>query len=277
MQRFFVGCGIPATCLPTAASGRLSTRKLGKRIIFGKRKVRMASSPSPVPPPASSSFMRAPQIRLLVADETPMGCQLLKRALNRSRFGFEVVACATRRADLIHLLSTCSVNVAVIMESLEEGLFAGFEVLNELHTSFPNVRVIMLLKSVTKDSVVDAFRAGADGIFGKTEPLETLCKCIWAVHNGQIWANTEQLRFVLEALVSTSPLRIRNTKGEHLLTRKEDEIGLLVAEGMTNREIAMKLGIAEHTVSNYLFRIYEKLGISTRVELALYVIHQKPR
>jgi DNA-binding NarL/FixJ family response regulator len=62
-----------------------------------------------------------------------------------------------------------------------------------------------------------------------------------------------------------------------LLAQREDEVANLVAEGMTNREIAQRLGIAEHTVSNCLFRIFEKLGISSRVELVLYVIHQKPR
>jgi DNA-binding CsgD family transcriptional regulator len=68
-----------------------------------------------------------------------------------------------------------------------------------------------------------------------------------------------------------------NSKGRYLLSQREDEFANLVAEGMTNREIAQKLGAAEHTVSNYLFRIYEKLGISSRVELVLYVLKQSRR
>jgi DNA-binding NarL/FixJ family response regulator len=66
-----------------------------------------------------------------------------------------------------------------------------------------------------------------------------------------------------------------NAKGRYVLAQREDEVANLVAEGMTNREVAQKLGVAEHTVSNYLFRIYEKLGISSRVELALYVVRQQ--
>ncbi len=137
------------------------------------------------------------------------------------------------------------------------------------------MRVIVLLKSASRELVVDAFRAGAEGVFRRSEPVHVLCKCIQTVHKGQIWANTQQLHFLLEALTSSTPLRVVNAKGRHLLAQREDEIANLVAEGMTNREIAQKLGVAEHTVSNSLFGIYDKLGISSRVELALYLIHQE--
>ena len=72
--------------------------------------------------------------------------------------------------------------------------------------------------------------------------------------------------------MSSSPLRVIGSTGRYLLAQREDEVANLVAEVMTNREIARKLGVTEHTVSNYLFRIYEKLGVSSRVELVLYVL-----
>jgi DNA-binding NarL/FixJ family response regulator len=72
------------------------------------------------------------------------------------------------------------------------------------------------------------------------------------------------------------PVRYRSqSNGHRLLGRREEEVARLVAEGMANREIAEKLHLSEHTVSNYLFRIYEKLGISSRVELVLYVLRQR--
>ena len=217
------------------------------------------------------------RVRVLISDETPLGCQLLETALTRSRFRFEVVACATSCSEILDRIREHPVDVALVSESLQGGPLAGFQALNELQASFPAVRVIMLLKSAPRDLVVDAFRAGAKGVVCRSEPILVLCKCIQIVHKGQIWANTDQLRFLLEALVGSTPLRVVNSKGRHLLAQREDEVANLVAEGMTNREIAQKLGIAEHTVSNCLFRIYEKLGISSRVELALYVIHQKHR
>jgi two-component system, NarL family, nitrate/nitrite response regulator NarL len=174
-------------------------------------------------------------------------------------------------------MRTHPADVALVGESLQGGSFAGFQALNELQASFPALRVIILLKSATRDLVVDAFRAGAEGVVCRTEPIQVLCKCIQTVHKGQIWANSHQLHFILEALISSTPLRVVNSKGRYLLAQREDEVANLVAEGMTNREIAQKLGVAEHTVGNYLFRIYEKLGISSRVELALYVIYQKQR
>jgi len=206
-----------------------------------------------------------------------MGCQLLKNALLHSRFRFEVVACATSCSDILKSMSARAVDVAVVSENLCGGAYAGFQTLSELQTSFPVVRVVVLLKSAPRDLVVDAFRAGAEGVVCRAEPIRVLCKCIQAVHKGQIWANSHQLHFILEALISSTPLRVIDSKGRYLLSQREDEVANLVAQGMANREIAQKLGAAEHTVSKYLFRIYEKLGISSRVELALYVIHQEQR
>lgn len=218
---------------------------------------------------------RGERVRVLIADETPMSCQLLKNALTHSRFRFEVVACATSQSELLRFLNEQPVQVTLVNASLRDGPFSGFQALKEVHALFPTVRVIMLLKSSPRDLVVDAFRAGAEGIVCRSDPIEALCKCIHVVHEGQIWANSEQLHFVLDALLSATPLRLTSSKGRYLLTKKEDEVACLVAEGMTNREVAQKLGVAEHTVGNYLFRIYEKLGISTRVELALYVFRQR--
>jgi DNA-binding NarL/FixJ family response regulator len=223
------------------------------------------------------STAASPRIRVLIADETSMGCQLLKNALTRFRFKFDVVACATNCADIAERLSVAPVDVALVSETLHNGTFEGFQALTELQASFPMVRSIMLLKSAPRDLVVDAFRAGAKGVVCKTEPIGVLCKCIQTVHKGQIWANSHQLQFILEALMVSTPLRVVSSKGRYLLAQREDEVANLVAEGMTNRQVAEKLGIAEHTVGNYLFRIYEKLGISSRVELVLYVLKQGRR
>jgi DNA-binding NarL/FixJ family response regulator len=231
-----------------------------------------------VPSPTAGNLpepSRGQRIRVLVADETPLGCQLLKDALSRSRFRFEVVGCTTHREELVRFLNEHPVDVMLVSASLQDGPFAGFQALKELHGSLTGVRIVVLLTSAPRDLVVDAFRAGAEGVVCKTEPIEAICKCIRAVHQGQIWANSDQLHFVMEALVRAAPLRVTSSTGRYLLTSKEDEVASLVAEGMTNREVAQKLSLTEHTVSNYLFRIYEKLGISTRVELALYVIRQK--
>ena len=235
----------------------------------------MATQPTSVTFPQKSPSARAARINILLADETRMGCQLLKNALTRSTPRFRVMECATNRAEIIRALGSGEVDVALVSADLADGPLVGFHILSELRTSFPKTRPILLLKSGSEDLVVDAFRGGAKGVFCKSEPIQALRKSIKAVYKGQVWANSRQLHMILEALVSTSPLRARNLAKPAILAKREDEVASLVTEGLSNREIAEKLGLTEHTVSNYLFRIYEKLGISGRVELVLYILKQR--
>jgi two-component system, NarL family, nitrate/nitrite response regulator NarL len=209
-------------------------------------------------------------IDLLIGDDSPMDCQLLKSALSRSHSRFRIVGCAVSKADIIHSMNCHPPDIALISESLQDGPLTGFEALGEVRFSFPKTSVIVLLKSASEDLIIDAFRAGARGVFCRAEPLRDLSKCINAVNQGQIWANSKQLRSVLDAFASAAPLRLANGQGRVVLTKREIDVVKLVVDGLTNRAVAEKLGLTEHTVSNYLFRIYEKLGISSRVELVLY-------
>jgi DNA-binding NarL/FixJ family response regulator len=90
-----------------------------------------------------------------------------------------------------------------------------------------------------------------------------------------VWANSQQLQYVLDALVSGIPARVTDVRGKTLLSNREEQIVSLVAEGLKNREIAESLSLSEHTVKNHLFRIFERLGISSRAELILYLFSQK--
>ena len=205
-----------------------------------------------------------------------MGCQLLKDSFNRAKSNFKVVGCATSQQDILRLLTPHACDVALIGGSLGDGPLTGFHAVRELRHSFPKTRAVMLIKATNQDLVVDAFRAGAKGVYLRTESVKTLTKCITAVHNGQIWANNTQLSSVLDAFVDVAPIRNGKSNGHASLTKREGEVVKLVVEGLSNREVAESLGLAEHTVSNYLFRIYSKLGISSRVELVLYSL-QPPR
>jgi len=220
---------------------------------------------------------RSPKVSVLIADDTRIGCQLLRNALSRSRFRFDLSPCAVSRSEILSSLQSKRVDVAIINQDLQDGPFGGFELLSDLRASFPETRVVILLKTSACDLVVDAFRAGAHGVFCRTEPFGALCKCIQSVHEGQIWANSDQLHFLLEALVKTSPLRAVDYSGRPVLTKREDDVASLLAEGLSNGEVSLKLGISEHTVSNYLFRIYNKLGVSSRVELVLYLLRQRQK
>jgi len=91
-----------------------------------------------------------------------------------------------------------------------------------------------------------------------------------SVHQGQVWANSSELRYLLEALRESEPMRLVDSRGEAILSKREQDVVRCVAEGLSNREIASRLKLTEHTVKNYLFRIFDKLGVSSRVEVVLY-------
>jgi DNA-binding NarL/FixJ family response regulator len=102
-----------------------------------------------------------------------------------------------------------------------------------------------------------------------------LWKCIAAVSEGQVWANSRQLHLLLNNLTKARPIGETLSVGMVLLAAHEAHVANLVAEGLPNKEIALRLGITDHTVSNYLFRVYNKLGISSRVELVLHIMKQR--
>jgi DNA-binding NarL/FixJ family response regulator len=135
----------------------------------------------------------------------------------------------------------------------------------------------MLLDDWTPELVVDAFRAGARGVFHRADNFQRLCRCLAVVHEGQIWAGTSALTYVIDALGRVAPMRVINAKGREILTKREQQVVALVVDGLNNREISEQLRLSEHTVKNHLFHIFEKLGISTRVELVLYIVNQRER
>ena len=130
----------------------------------------------------------------------------------------------------------------------------------------------MLLDSTERDLVADAFRGGAVGVFCRDYAFNAAPKCIRRVHEGLVWVNNMELEFLLELVIGMKPLEVRSTGGMALLTPRERDVVRLAAEGMRNQEIALKLNLGEHTVRNYLIRIFDKLGISSRVELVLYAL-----
>src|SRR5439155_24242919 len=98
--------------------------------------------------------------------------------------------------------------------------------------------------------------------------------CIEIVYRGQIWARNGEIEFVLEALGKALPSRLVDSKGIALLSKREQDVIRSLSEGLTNREIAAELKLSEHTVKNYLLRIFDKLGISSRAEAILYAFRQ---
>jgi two-component system nitrate/nitrite response regulator NarL len=222
----------------------------------------------------SESVVPPTPIRVLVTDSTRMGSQLLADALQRDS-QFEIVGvCATAQETLDSLVAV-KPDVAVIGVNLDEQPMKGLDVCRQARTLVPTCRTVVLLENSKKESVLAVFGAGARGIFCRAESIDTLRKCIAVVYTGQVWANHLEMRFVLEAFAEAAPTRLTDARGTVLLSKRQQDIVRCITEGLTNREIAVRLKLSEHTVKNYIFRIFDRLGVSTRVEMVLYAFSQR--
>jgi DNA-binding NarL/FixJ family response regulator len=212
------------------------------------------------------------RIRVFLADSKPIENQLLAGALQHH--GFEVISSDPNPDSVLRTLESSRVDVLLVSCGGENTGSHGMAILRMLQTANSQIPKIALLEKDDRETVVQAFRAGARGIFClAASSFQLLCDCIRRVHGGDISASTQQLNFLLESICQIPALRVLGAGGENLLTYREEQVVALVADGLSNRDVAMELGLSEHTVKKYMFRIFDKLGISNRVELVLYAFH----
>ncbi len=205
-----------------------------------------------------------------------MTARLIADGLARSRQDISIVAVSNSSAETLQELEAKQPDIVLINAHLGDGPLTGYQVLQRLQMTGQKSVAIMMIPNSDRDLVVDAFRGGARGVFCRIQPIKQLSKCIRTVHNGQIWADSQNLRFVLEFLAHLKPLRaLKSGGGMAWLTPREMEVVKLLTEGMSTRETSVKLQVTEHTIRNYLSVIYDKLGVSGRVELVLYAVAQE--
>ncbi|MGH9778881.1 MAG: LuxR C-terminal-related transcriptional regulator, partial [Candidatus Acidiferrales bacterium] len=180
--------------------------------------------------------------------------------VGEARTGAECVALAQR------------LKPAVVLLDLKMSPIDGLEVLTQLQGAGVESRPIVLTASEDEQDYVEAVRRGARGIVLKAAASDRLLEGIRKVHRGEMWIDQRVAADVMKAMSDPRPV----TRAERAqLTAREQEIVSLVAQGFRNKEIAEKLSISEQTVKNHLHNIFDKLGVSDRLELALYAIHHK--
>jgi two-component system nitrate/nitrite response regulator NarL len=212
-------------------------------------------------------------LRVMAADDTPMSSLLLTTALQGDG-RFDVLEPVSDISALKARVVKRQPEVILMSTRLGNASRRAFALAKELRELQPEIKIIMLLDDSESIGVVEAFRAGASGVLCRGDSLQAVAKCIWRVGQGQIWANSRELGFLLENLRESLPSWAAGPSPSVSLSRRERELVGCVARGMSNRQIAQKLGLAQHTVKNYLYRLFEKLGISKRVELVLYAYRE---
>lgn len=202
------------------------------------------------------------QVLVVIAERDRMSGQVLAESLERDS-RFRVVAIPSNE-ELVAVAKLRKPDVAVISADFISGAKKGLQLARALSVRFAAVRLVLLLDSLTRESVLASFRSGARGVFCRTEPVSEFRACVEQVSRGEIWAKGIAAEYLVEAVRSGPSC---DAIDFDTLSKREIEVVQHVVHGQTNKQIADQLRLSEHTVKNYLFRIFEKLGVSNRMEL----------
>ncbi len=148
------------------------------------------------------------------------------------------------------------------------------EAISEIIRRFPDLSVVMIVSGLTEPETVDYLRRGVRGVITRAIAPELLVRCVRKIHEGETWLDNRGINWVIKAF-RTQAEQIRSSDPRHRLSEKELLIISGVTQGLRNKDIAAEIGTTEQVVKNYLRKIYDKLGINDRLELALYTVHQR--
>lgn len=214
---------------------------------------------------------RQDSIRVLVADDHTIFREGLCRLLEAEE-DITVVGEAHSGSECLEMVA--KVKPDVVLLDLKMPGRDGFDVLSELSGQKGRVRTIVLTASEDERDYVEAVRRGARGIVLKQAATERLLEGIRKVHGGEVWIDQRVAADVMK-VITRPTAEPALAGGQAVLTARELDIVSLVTRGFRNKEIAQELSISEQTVKNHLHNIFDKLGVSDRLELALYSLHHR--
>ena len=214
--------------------------------------------------------MAAAQIRIFVVDDQTIFRESLVAALGMHK-DLRVVGHAGAVVESKPLIAKSTPDLLLLDVNLP--IQSGLDLLREMPETSPRTRTLLIAGEEDEEQVVQAMRLGARGMLLKHVPVELFVKCLRKVHAGEIWLDGRMTEAILAALSG------RQTAGQSAekndLSRRELEVIQLVIQGYKNRDIAGKLFISEKTVKNHLSAIFNKLGVTDRLELTLYVFEKR--
>ncbi|MGD0226191.1 MAG: response regulator transcription factor [Terriglobia bacterium] len=209
------------------------------------------------------------KIRILVADREGVFRLGLKK-LFAVEDDLRVVAEADKAADVLARMESFRPDLAFIQEEILAE--SNGSLISAVAEAAPNCRVVATASSESDESSTNHIRSGAAGVILKSVDPQMFVKCARRVYEGDTWIPKKQVSAMAKILEARSDTRPRPVD---TLTRREKSVICCLMEGWHNREISTHLSISEQTVKNHLRAIYDKVGVSDRLELVLYAIHQR--
>src|SRR3984885_4775724 len=237
----------------------------------------METVSEPINDSPQSTEKKKSTVRILLADDHPIVRDGLKKLLQLED-DFEVVGEAGDGREVLEKVHELDPDVLLL--DLRMPNLDGLSALQALQQTNKRTRVIILTASEDKNEFVQAMKLGCSGIVLKQTAPDLIVKSIRKVHSGEIWLDSHTTAAVMRqfstALEGGNTSSSSSGKGRERspLSAREREIVALVAQGYKNKEMAEKMFISEQTVKNHLHNIFDKLGVSDRLELALYAIHK---
>jgi two-component system, NarL family, nitrate/nitrite response regulator NarL len=209
------------------------------------------------------------RIRIVIADDHPIFRDGLRRLVEYEP-EFELAGEAADGVDALEVIS--KVKPDILLLDLAMPKLSGIEVLRKLSRARLAMKTIMLTAAIDQQQITEALRLGARGVVMKESATQLLVKSIQCVLDGQYWVGRDNVSGLIAALQKADIPREAPAETYHLTAREREVINAIV-EGFTNKEIASRYKISERTVKHHLSNIFDKVGVSNRLELALFSVN----
>jgi two-component system, NarL family, nitrate/nitrite response regulator NarL len=209
-------------------------------------------------------------VRIILADS-----QAIYRVGIRKVFALEDDLRVVAQADSLDSLRSAIARYPSDVVLLEGGLLAGTaNAIPELLRLAPDVKLIVQAVAADESHTVELYRRGVRGIVNRSISPDLLVRCVRRIAAGETWIDNQSVNWVIEAYRAQAAALV-SPRSQPRLSPKELAIITCITQGKRNKEIAFQLGTTEQVIKNYLRKIYDKLGVSDRLELALYCLHNK--